>query len=106
MVFCRTCACLGMSLGIVFLSLGGLSQTGLAADEEPPTWQTELTEEIAGAHDCEVSFITHIVERTIGDQMVVMAKAHCEDRRSFDAFRHGATTFTFSECTQQDAQSC
>jgi hypothetical protein len=70
-------------------------------------WKANLTEEIRDAHDCEVSFLSHVIERDIKGRAVIMAKAHCEDNRAFDAIRQDeGEMFTFTECRKRDERHC
>lgn len=70
----------------------------LAAGQEP-AWQSELTDEIAQSENCEVKFLSQVVERTVNGQSIIMAKAHCLDDRVFDAWRDDpAAPFSFKEC--------
>jgi hypothetical protein len=50
-------------------------------------WEQDLAAELELAEQCAVSYLSHVVERTIDGRQVVMAKAHCEDGRVFDALR-------------------
>jgi hypothetical protein len=76
----------------------------LAAD---PEWAEDLTYQIRDAHDCEVNLISQVVERVVDGKRVVMAKVHCEDKRSFDAFRgEEFAEFTFNECEPPEQRAC
>ena len=62
-------------------------------------WEQDLTAELELTRQCEVSYLSHVVERTIDGRKVVMAKAHCEDGRVFDAMRPDELEpFQLSEC--------
>jgi hypothetical protein len=89
--------------GLLAAVIVGLAWSGLAAQEAG--WQAELADEIALAESCKVEFLSQLVERTVNGQQVVMAKAHCRDKRVFDAWRNGAyAPFSFKEC-QTSAQT-
>ncbi len=93
-----------MSLGLVkYLTLLLLVSAALAAPALAG-WEEELAEQIELEHDCEVAFLSRIIERTIEGHKVVRAKVHCDDERSFDAFRpDGSDLFQFTETTNSDA---
>jgi hypothetical protein len=86
------------------LALGFLPMAGHAQ----ASWEAQLRDEIAYLEGCEVQFLSHIVERKVGDRQVVMAKAHCADQRVFDAYRDDELAgFTFKECEQtRDTSVC
>jgi hypothetical protein len=66
-------------------------------------WQAELADEILIMEDCEVSFLTQVIERTVGDREVILAKVHCADGRTFDASRDDTfAAFAFSICEPED----
>ena len=70
-------------------------------------WREDLVIEIRSAHDCEVAYITHIVERNVEGRQVIFAKVHCMDQRSFDATRTDEKEFfSFSECTREESEAC
>jgi hypothetical protein len=76
----------------------------LAANSE---WAQELTFQIKDEVGCEVSLISQVVERTVGGKRIVMAKVHCEDRRTFDAFRDEEfADFKFNECDPPEQRAC
>jgi hypothetical protein len=70
-------------------------------------WEVDLAAEIDLAKGCKIAFLSHVVERKVDNKDLVMAKAHCEDRRVFDAMRPDAfEPFRFNECQADSAQSC
>ena len=78
----------------------------LAADAHAD-WQQDLAADIDFEHSCEVAFLSHVVERDVEGKMMVMAKVHCTDQRTFDAVRSGRLEpFEFKECTVREKQSC
>ena len=91
--------------------LAGFLAAGLPYGEahaaKRAVWETQVTEEAKKTLSCEVTFISHVVERALPDATVIMAKIHCEDKRSFDAVRDRDTApFTFKECTPREQKSC
>ena len=81
--------------------------TGAIAARAQSGWENELALEIEIAQKCKVAFLSHVVERTVDGRQLVMAKAHCEDQRVFDAVRQEqAEPFRFSECEAAAATSC
>ena len=70
-------------------------------------WQEQLTMEILIVHGCEVAFLSNVVEREVNGVPLVMAKAHCDDRRVYDARRDDPDkSFTFSRCDNDEATTC
>jgi hypothetical protein len=69
-------------------------------------WEEDLAAQLRWDHDCKVSFYSGVIERVIKGNLVVIAKAHCEDGRLFDAIQHNELEeFEISECTPVE-QSC
>lgn len=69
-------------------------------------WQEELAAQLRWDEDCDVAFYSGVIERTVDGQQVVVAKAHCEDGRVFDAIqRDEFQDFELNECTP-DEQAC
>ena len=67
-------------------------------------WEEELAEQIEYEHDCKAAFLGRMIERTVEGHKVARAKVHCEDGRSFDAFRPDEPDlFQFTETTNSDA---
>ncbi len=93
-----------MSLRLVkCLTLSLLVTTTLAAPVLAG-WEEELAEQIEREHDCKAAFLSRIIERTVEGHKVARAKVHCEDGRSFDAFRPDEPDlFQFTETTNSDA---
>ncbi len=88
------------------LAVPALAAFGLclaAAGHAQTDWQAELADEILIMEDCEVSFLTQVVERTIDGREVIIAKVHCTDGRTFDASRDDAfAAFDFALCEPED----
>lgn len=69
-------------------------------------WQAELADEILIMEDCEVSFLTQVIERTVDGREVILAKVHCTDGRTFDASRDDTfAAFAFSICEPEGEPS-
>jgi len=84
------------------LALPALAAVGLllaTAGHAQTDWQAELADEILIMADCEVSFLTQVIEREIDGRQVILAKVHCVDGRTFDASRDDSfAAFDFSLC--------
>ena len=66
-------------------------------------WQAELADEILIMEDCEVSFLTQVIERTLDGREVILAKVHCVDGRTFDASRDDTfAAFSFAICEAEE----
>jgi hypothetical protein len=90
------------ALAIHALAVVGLLPLTTATAQEG--WQTDLANEILIMEDCEVSFLTQVIERVIDGRSVVIAKVHCTDGRTFDALREDSfAAFDFSICEPEDA---
>jgi hypothetical protein len=86
-----------------WLATGG----AIAAAPARAAWQEDLAAEIELQRSCKVAYLSHVVERTVDGKRLVMAKAHCEDRRVFDAMRPDELEpFRFNECQPETAQTC
>ncbi len=69
-------------------------------------WQDDLAAQLRWDHQCQVSFYSGVIERMVNGQQVVIAKAHCEDGRTFDAIqRNELEEFEINECTPKE-QTC
>jgi hypothetical protein len=69
-------------------------------------WQEELAAQLRWDEECEVAFYSGVIERMVNGRQVVIAKAHCEDGRVFDAIqRDEFQDFELNECTP-DEQAC
>ena len=80
---------------------------GLAASPALAAWQDELTQQVLRDESCKVAFLSQVVERTIDGRRVIMAKVHCEDKRTFDAYRgDDREPFEFKACEKPEAETC
>jgi hypothetical protein len=81
-------------------ALIAMTQPALAA------WQDDLAAQLRWDHQCTVGYYSGVIERLIEGNLVVIAKAHCEDGRVFDAIqRNELEEFEISECTPKE-QAC
>jgi hypothetical protein len=93
-----------MSLRLVRCLTLSLLATAALATPALAGWEEELAEQIEHEHDCKVAFLSRIIERTVEGHKVVRAKVHCDDERSFEAFRpEESDRFRFTETTNSDA---
>ncbi len=89
-----TTFCLAVTAAGLLLASAGHAQTD---------WQGTLADEILIMEDCEVSFLTQMIERQIDGRQVILAKVHCTDGRTFDASRNDSfAAFDFSICEPED----
>ena len=69
-------------------------------------WQDDLAAQLRWDHGCKVQYYSGVIERMIDRQLLVIAKAHCEDGRTFDAIqRDELELFEITECTPTE-QGC
>ena len=69
-------------------------------------WQEELAAQLRWDEECKVAFYSGVIERVVDGRQVVIAKAHCEDGRVFDAIqRDEFQDFELNECTPEE-QAC
>lgn len=89
-----------------FLMLGvGLAAMPVALAQAG--WEQELALEIQLSQNCKLAYLSHVVERTVDGKRLVMAKAHCEDQRVFDAMRPDEfEPFQFNECEADAVKAC
>lgn len=63
-------------------------------------WEDDLAAQLRWDYDCMVNFYSGVIERVIEGNLVVIAKAHCDDGRLFDAIQHNELEeFEINECT-------
>jgi hypothetical protein len=88
------------------LFAGLLAAATLLASPALANWQDDLAAQLRWDHNCLVQYYSGVIERIIDGQMVVIAKAHCEDGRTFDAIqRNELEDFEITECTPTE-QTC
>ena len=94
--------------GVPRRMLAGLLPAAVLAAASPALadWQEDLAAQLRWDHECVVRFYSGVIERMIDGEMVVIAKAHCEDGRTFDATqRNELEDFEITECTPTE-QAC
>jgi len=70
-------------------------------------WQAQLNEQVLREYDCEVAFFSQVAERMVNGEQVVLAKVHCVDKRTFDAYRDSAfEPFEIHPCENPDNRVC
>jgi len=70
-------------------------------------WHDELARQIAHDEGCEVAFVSQVIERDVNGKRLIMAKVHCEDKRSFDALRVSDDfAVEFKACEVPNAETC
>ena len=85
----------------------GLSMTLAPLPALAQEWQTQLTEQMQREYDCEVAFLSQVAERMVNGDLVVLAKVHCIDKRTFDAYRDSAfKPFEIHPCENPDNRVC
>ena len=83
-------------VSVAALELTVLSAPALA------DWEEDLAAQLRWDHECLVQYYSGVIE----GQLVVIAKAHCEHGRTFDAAqRHELEDFEITECTPTE-QAC
>ena len=69
-------------------------------------WADDLAAQLRWDHNCVVEFYSGVIERLVEGNLVVIAKAHCEDGRTFDAIQNNELEeFEINECTPTE-QAC
>ncbi len=89
---------------LVLVVILAMAATSVRAQSD---WESDLAMEIDLAVGCKVAFLSHVVERDVDGKRLVMAKAHCEDQRVFDAMRPDEfAAFRFNECQADTTKAC
>jgi len=79
----------------------------VVAAQDGETWQVELAKQLEAEEGCVVAFLSQVVERNIDGRQVVLAKAHCEDDRAYDAMRDDrGQPFRLSPCGVPEDVAC
>lgn len=98
---------MGIFLRSIVMTLAVVIMFALTAEAAEDDWEEDLSAQIEFAHDCEVAFLSHVVEREVDGKQLVLAKVHCLDQRAFDAIRRNRLeSFEFKECTDREKQTC
>lgn len=67
-------------------------------------WRAHLEWQMADQHECEVAFLTGVLEQEVNGKPVVFARVHCADQRNFDVSRSGEfTDFKVTACAKERA---
>ena len=75
---------------------------GRAAD-----WEAELSDQAMDDFQCKVAFFSQVAEREVDGNRVIIAKVHCEDKRTFDAYRGSDfESFVLSPCEDPALRTC
>jgi hypothetical protein len=70
-------------------------------------WQADLAEQILEEHECEVAFVSQVMESEQQGRRILVAKVHCLDKRTFDVRRSDDfDPFEFDECDSPETKSC
>lgn len=70
-------------------------------------WQDELAYQIEDETGCRIAFLSEVVERQVEGRLVVLAKVHCEDKRTFDVVRDDPLEpFELHQCEVPDVKTC
>ena len=84
-----------------------LSAPPVAAQGAEDEWGPLLTEQMAVEYDCVVAFFSQVAERELNGDVVVLAKVHCQDKRTFDAYRPGSfELFEIHPCENPEHRVC
>lgn len=84
-----------------------LSAAPVAAQGGEDAWGPLLTEQMAVEYDCAVAFFSQVAERELNGDVVVLAKVHCQDKRTFDAYRPGSfELFEIHPCENPENRVC
>jgi hypothetical protein len=93
-------------LGLTAVALC-LAPARLATAQWETPWETELAGQIEDELDCRVAFINEVIRRHVEDRISTVAKVHCEDQRSFDAYRSAEfEPFEFRACEAVNVEGC
>lgn len=96
---------LGLALGLV-AGLAAATMPALPSRAEDE-WQKQLTDQMLHQYDCEVAFFSQVAEREVNGDTVVLAKVHCIDKRTFDAYRNSSfKPFEVHPCENPDNRVC
>lgn len=80
---------------------------GAPALAQDPEWGPPLTAQMMAEYDCEVAFFSQVAEREVNGEVIVIAKVHCVDQRSFDAYRPGSfSLFEIHPCENPANRVC
>lgn len=70
-------------------------------------WGPALSDQMLSEYDCEVAFFSQVAVRAVNGEVIVIAKVHCSDQRSFDAYRPGSfEPFEVHPCENPENRVC
>jgi hypothetical protein len=98
----------GFCLKMMAWTTARLTPAALLALAAPAlaAWEEDLAAQLRWDYQCLVQYYSGVIERMVDGQLVVIAKAHCEDGRTFDAIQHDELEdFEITECTPTE-QAC
>ena len=88
--------------GCLALAIAAVPLAAAAED-----WHEQLSRQVSRDEACVVTFMSQVVERTVNGKHIIMAKVHCEDKRSFDAYRGSDDEpFRLTACEVPNAETC
>lgn len=88
-------------------ALFAVSFYGAPVLAQDPEWGPLLTDQMMVEYDCEVAFFSQVAEREVNGEVIVIAKVHCTDQRSFDAYRPGSfSLFEIHPCENPENRVC
>lgn len=66
-----------------------LSLSASAVPAEEAAWQVDLREQLLAEKSCELNYLTDSKTYELLGKTTVEARAHCKDKRAYDAIRSG-----------------
>lgn len=97
----QLCAFLALLCTVMLHALPVVAQ---GAEEE---WGPLLTDQMLMEYDCEVAFFSQVAERNVNGDLIVIAKVHCQDKRTFDAYRASRfEIFEIHPCENPENRVC
>jgi len=67
-------------------------------------WQDDLQRQLRDDYNCDIVYLSRLEVRDVDGREVIFMRAHCTDKRSFDASRQNeAERFPIKAC---DVQAC
>jgi hypothetical protein len=91
----------------VSLLAAALLVPALSLRAQDTGWEEQLREQVLREYDCEVAFLSQVSERIVNGDQVVLATVHCQDQRTFDAYRNSAfKAFEIHPCDNPENRVC
>ena len=89
------------------LSAAVLAVTPVLGQSSEEAWGPILRDQMLVSYDCEVAFFSQVAERNVNGEVIVIAKVHCLDKRTFDAYRPGSfEVFEVHPCENPENRVC